>query len=233
MAEHYSALKGKHKGKPAVLVCNGPGLKSVSTEFLTRYPTLGCNRITMRYPEFCPTYYFEMGGNHLNSDEKRATMLPVIMDERCEAAFINRLMFFEFQHIGKCYSWLGGRAYGATGHELTSFSMAPFRAVGLGFTMAFPILQIAYWIGWDPILIVGMDHEYPDTKSKHFYDDDERYAALFEVAPGPYSNEAWRAGADRVLQKCRDEYDKAGRRIINLSEPTKCDIFERGRLEDW
>ena len=233
MAEHYDALKNKYKGKPAVLVCNGPGLSVVPDKFLQKYTTLGCNRITMKYPDFCPTWYFEMGGNHLDTAEKRATMLPVLMDDRCEGAFINRLMFFEFQHISKCYSWLGGRAYGAHRHELSSFSMTPFKAVGIGYTMAFPILQVAYWIGWDPILIVGMDHEYPDTKSKHFYDDDERYASLFEVAPGPYSPKAWRTGADEVLQKARDVFAKAGRRIINLSLPTKCDIFETGKLEDW
>jgi hypothetical protein len=56
---------------------------------------------------------------------------------------------------------------------------------------------------------------------------------LFEVAPGPYSGQAWRLGADRVLQTCRDEYNKAGRKIINLSEPTKCDIFEKGHVNDW
>ena len=171
----------------------------------------------------------------MDTDEKRATIFPVITDDRCHAAFINRLLIHEFAHTNKCYSWLGGRSYGALGDQLKSFSYSPFNAVGLGFTMAFPILQVAYWMGFDPILIVGMDHEYPglEDPQKHFYRDDERYASLFEKAPGPYAPAAWRRGADEVLGYCREAFDKAGRRIINLSRPTKCDVFEKEDIAKW
>lgn len=231
--DHYTYLKDKHRGETALLVCNGPGLKYTPIKFLDKYTTLGCNRITMMYADFCPTYYFGMGANQMDTPEKRITIIPTITDNRCKAAFINRLMIHEFAHTNKCYSWLGGRTYGANDNQVRQFSMNPLFAVGLGYTMAFPILQVAYYMGFQTILIVGMDHDYPDTKSKHFYDDDEKYMRLFEVAPGPYSNAAWRKGADTVLQACRDVFDKAGRRIINLSEPTECAVFERGKLSEW
>lgn len=233
MLEHYSDIKDRHKGETGLLVLNGPGLKNVPRPFLDKYPTLGCNRITLMYPDFCPTYYFGMGANQLDTPEKRATILPLIMDDRCRAAWINRLLIYEFSHTNKCYSWLGGRTYGASDKQLRQFSKKPYAVVGLGYTMAFPILQVAMWLGFETILIVGMDHDYPEGKQKHFYADDERYAALFEVAPGPYTADAWRRGADDVLRTCKAEFDQAGRRIVNLSEPTKCDIFERGKLEDW
>jgi hypothetical protein len=228
---HYTSLKNANLGETAVLVCNGPGLKNVPVQFLDKYPTLGCNRITLMYPEFCPSYYFGMGSNQLDTPEKRATILPTIMDDRCKAAFMNRLLIHEFAHTNKCYSWLGGKVYNASDDQLRSFSLNPLYVVGLGYTMAFPMLQVAYYMGFETILIVGMDHDYPDTSAKHFYNDED--APLFETAPGPYSVEAWRRGADTVLAKCRDVYAKAGRRIVNLSTPTKCDLFETGKLEEW
>jgi hypothetical protein len=233
--EHYGALKTWHKGETGLLVLNGPGLASVPLEFLNKYTTLGCNRITMMYPDFCPTYYFGMGMNQLETKDKRETILPTIADDRCKAGFINRLVIHEFAHTNKCYSWLGGQTYGASGDQLRTFSHKPWFVVGLGFTMAYPMLQIALYMGFDTMLIVGMDHEYPspEDKHKHFYDDDEGYAGLFEVAPGVYSPQAWRRWADELMAKCQAEFEKAGKRIVNLSEPTKCDAFEKGKREDW
>jgi hypothetical protein len=233
MIQPYTDLKSWHPGGTCILICNGPGLVNIPASFLTLYPTLGCNRITMLYPGFCPTYYFGMGSNQMDTPEKRMTILPTIMDDRCKAAFINRLLIHEFAHTNKCYSWLGGRTYGATEEQIRQFSHNPMMAVGLGYTMAFPMLQVAFYMGFETVLIVGMDHEYPDTKHKHFYDDDQGYIRLFETAPGPYTTQAWKRGADTVLQRCRDEYDKAKRMIVNLSEPTKCDIFEKGSWKDW
>jgi hypothetical protein len=157
--DHYSTWKDRHKGEAAVLVCNGPGLKYTPRRILDKYITLGCNRITMMHPDFCPTYYFGMGANQIDTPEKRATVFPLIEDDRCKAAWINRLMIHEFAHTNKCYSWLGGRAYGANDDQLRRFSHNPFFVVGLGYTMAFPMLQIAMYLGFDPVLIVGMDHE--------------------------------------------------------------------------
>jgi len=236
MLETNQALKDRHKGETGLLILNGPGLSVVPKEFLRKYTSLGCNRITLMYPDFCPTYYFGMGINQLDTPQKRGTILPVILDDRCKAAWMNRLMIHEFAFTNKCYSWLGGKVYGVTGDALRTWSKRPWFSVGLGYTMAYPILQVAFYLGFQTILIVGMDHEYPkDEKDKHrhFYKDDERYAVLFEQAPGPYTVEAWKNGADKVLAVAKTEFEKAGRKIINLSEPTKCEVFEKGKLEDW
>lgn len=235
MLKSNAALKGSYQGQTATLICNGPGLANVPLEFLQKYPTLGCNRITMLYPAFCPTFYFGMGANQLDTPEKRATILPVILDDRCEAAWINRLMIHEFAFTNKCYTWMGGKAYGVSGDRLKTWSKTPYFSVGIGYTMVYPILQMALWLGFDPILIVGMDHKYPpsEDKQKHFYKDDEGYASLFEVAPGPYTSAAWRRNTDGILAIAKAEFDKAKKRIVNLSNPTECTIFETGRLEDW
>ena len=79
--------------------------------------------------------------------------------------------------------------------------------------------------------MVGLDHEYPTGSRKHFYDDNA--VPQFEVAPGPYDRAHIMAGSDLVFQLADWNWRKAGRRIINLTEGGKCEIFEKDDLSNW
>lgn len=233
MKPHYSTFRDCHKGEEMVVLGNGPSLEKVPLEFMGRFLTFGCNRITMLYPRFCPTYYLGLGANHVNSAERRATIEPIFADDRLMAAFMNRLFYQEFDHgeyTHKLYSILGPRYYGAEGEQIRQFSLNPLRYVGLGYSNVYPMLQIAYYMGIQTVYLVGLDHDYPDTPHKHFYDDGEGDARHFETAPGPYTNDAWRFGVDRVFAHALEAYKADGRRIVNLTPETKCEVFEHADL---
>lgn len=227
--KHYTELKDSHKGETGLVVANGPGLAKVSDEFLSSYPSFGCNRISARHPGYCPTYYVGMGFNQLDTPEKRKDIEVFITDARCEVMFINRHWVHEYAYP-KVLSVLGGRAYGAKDSNLRDFSFNPLHYMGIGYSIVYCSLQIAYYMGFTTILLVGMDHTYEGAQG-HFYPDD-KYPE-FEKAPGPYTPKAWQNGANMVFTLANDAYRKNKRRIINLSEPTACEVFERGRIEDW
>lgn len=235
MKPHYSAFKDCHKGEAMIVVANGPSLKDVPLGFLSSLPSFACNRITMMHPDYCPTYYMGLGGNHVNSPEKRATLEPMLSDPRLKAAFLNRLLYHEFDHgpnVEKQYSVLGPRFYGGQGEAIRDFSLEPLFMVGLGFTNVYPMLQVAYYMGVQTVYLVGLDHNYPDTPNKHFYKDGEGHTSHFEIAPGPYTNAAWQRGADRQFEKAKAVYDQAGREIWNLTPGSKCDVFPRKDLSE-
>jgi hypothetical protein len=218
-----------HKGETGLIIANGPGLANVPTEFMRRYVTLGCNRITNMTPDFVPDYYFCLGINQLDTEEKRATIYPTL--EYCKAAFINRLMiqYFPYDNV---YSIMGGAVYHLENPRF--FSYDPLFITGLGATMVFVMLQVAFYMGFDPVLIVGLDHKYPKGTAKHYYDDSE--FPQFEQAPGPVyndDNDVWQPIATQVLQMAQDAYAKHGRTIINLSSPTACPVFRKEALSDW
>lgn len=227
----FTQFKDKHKGETGLVVANGPGLANVPLEFLNRYVTLGCNRITHMYPDFAPTYYACLGLNQVDTEEKRATIYPMLEDDRCRAAFMNRLMvqYFPFDNT---HSIMGGRLYGIQNTRV--FSASPLEITGLGATMTFVLLQIAYYMGFDPVLIVGLDHKYPTGTKRHFYDDSE--FPDFEQAPGPvYDNDnaTWQQHATAMLDMAEEVYRGHGRTIINLSSPTECTSFRTEALSDW
>jgi hypothetical protein len=127
---------------------------------------------------------------------------------------------------------MGGGLYGFK--ETSFFSYDPLDIVGLKATTAFTMLQIAFFLGFERILIVGLDHHYPKGEKKHFYKDSD--APEFEVAPGPvYDNDTnvWKKHADHVLEMCQEVYTKHGRDIINLTRGSRCEVFRKERLSDW
>lgn len=229
--EGYSQFKDKHAGETGIIIANGPGLNNVPVEFLKKHTSLGCNRITLMAPEFVPTYYACLGMNQIDTPEKRATFDPMLGHPDCKAAFLNRLYAHEFFY-DNVFSILGGYTYGM--EETRFFSNNPLKVTGLGYTMIYVLLQIAFYMGFQTILLVGLDHHYPDGPQKHFYKDGE--VPEFEVAPGPlynYDTREWRKGANIVLTMANEVYLNAGREIINLSSPSECSIFRKEKLSAW
>jgi len=220
-----------HKGETGLVVANGPSLAEVPIEFLRRYVTLGCNRITMMAPEFAPTYYACTGNTQIKGREQRETMYPMMAHPDCKAAFINRLYahLFPFENI---YPIISGYYYGL--EETRFFSYDPLHIYGIGATMTFVLLQIAFYMGFDPVLIVGLDHNYPKGTKKHFYDDSE--TPLFEISPGPvynFDNEIWQEQATIMLDIASEAYKQNGRTIINIGSASHCTSFRKEALSAW
>jgi hypothetical protein len=182
-------------------------------------------------PEFVPTYYACLGRNQVNAEAKRETIFPTIGHPDCKAAFINRLLihFFPYDNV---YSIMGGSSYGVKNTGL--FSYDPLNVTGLGATMTYVLLQIAFYMGFETVLVVGLDHSYPKGSKKHFYDDKEY--PDFEAAPGPVyggNNEMWQSYATAMFTVAQEVYKEHGRRIINLTDVSKCEVFSREAISSW
>jgi hypothetical protein len=159
------------------------------------------------------------------------TLYPTITHEACLAAFVNRFWAHEFPY-NKVYSILGGRAYGL--EQTAMFSLEPLHITGLGYSMVFVLLQIAYYMGFQTVLMVGLDHKYPTGPKKHFYTDDE--FPQFETAPGPvydHDPDKWQQGASLIFELANKVYDEDNRDIINLTEGSHCEAFQRETLSNW
>jgi len=102
--------------------------------------------------------------------------------------------------------------------------------VGVGYTQTYVNLQIAYWIGFRTVLLIGIDHDY-GSEDRHFYKDSE----IDEYYPLPDDERVATitAGADEVYRLAREAYEADGRRIINLTPNSKTDVFEFGDIEGW
>ena len=228
----YARWAGIHAGETCVAIANGPGLANIPPGFLQKYPTFACNRFHLFHERtgFAPTYYVSLALDHYDTPERRAHATPML--ESVRGAFINRLLVHHFP-FDNVESILSGTYYGYSPERRVHWSYEPLDIIGIGPSMIYGIMQIAFYMGFTTMLLVGLDHEYnQQTDRKHFYTDGE--APLWEVAPGPLRTpKQWQAETDHCFKLAKHAWETAGRRIVNLSKPTACKVFERGRLREW
>lgn len=227
--KQFTDLKSEYAGKTMVLVANGPSLDdSPLGELAEKYPTFGMNRVHKMYPDFCPTFYACLGADQLMTPTQRNVHWPMINDDRLQYAFINRL-FAHFMRHEKIFTALSSYIYKVT-KVGKRFSTDPLNVIGLSATQAYPCLQIAHYLGFDTVLIVGMDGTYSGPDGMHWYDEDP----LFPSGPGQYiTDDNWQGACNEVYGIANRVFTKTGRRIINCSAHTVVDVFERGDVRDW
>ena len=192
-------IRDNHKGETCVVIANGPSLADVPNEFLGSYITFGVNKIWLK--EFSPTYYIATDP-WMNSYSRQMKAM------RCREYFLKESF---------CTS-VGGAVPPKSVLQDTPEGLWKGR-----WTVIFPCLQLAHFMGFETVLLVGLDHTGSET---HFHPSYNVW-----VAKRTYRFNC--EGANKSFQVCRDEYEKSGRRIINLTPGSKCEIFEKQDIKLW
>jgi hypothetical protein len=105
-------------------------------------------------------------------------------------------------------------------------------ALGLeeGYTVTYAALQIAYYLGFTEIVIIGMDHRFhysgEPNESKYLNGPDTNH---FDASY--FSNANWDnpdlANSELSYSIARENYEKAGRKIIDATVNGACTVFEK------
>ena len=113
----------------------------------------------------------------------------------------------------------------------------------MGGTVTYAMMQIAYYMGFDNFLLIGLDHYYPKagqalpgTEFVAEGDDPDH----FVCADGkPYFEEGKRFNnpeTDKIVpyyQMFKELCEKDGKRVINLTKETHLDVFQKGDIKEW
>jgi hypothetical protein len=206
-----------------VLVCNGPSLNQTDFSLFRKEVTMGMNKIFLGFKRFrfYPRYYVAI--NQL-----------VIEQSATEIESLN------------CIRFLGGKGSDGPLREsaLTYYiHSSPDRrfhanlAKGFfeGYTVTFAALQIAYYMGFKTVVIVGMDHKYAylgwpnEPRRLEGVDPNHFDPAYFS---GCLWNNPDLANCEKFYALARREFEEDGRRIIDCTVRGSCTVFEKGRLEE-
>lgn len=229
--DHEKWFKDKHHGQVGLLVATGPSLEQVPLDFLKSLPSISMNRITYLVPRYVPTYYLSIGMSHFDTADKRDTMKPLISHPDCRLAFIQRMWAWWYPWE-KVIGTMGTHPMYGQPVGSPAFSLDPRICLGTTTNSAYPCLQVMHWLGFETVLIVGLDHRYPEgTTKKHFYDDSE--APGFDIGPGRYTEEDWERTGNAGLLIAEMVYHENGRKILNLTEGSACTAFELDKLSNW
>ena len=104
-----------------------------------------------------------------------------------------------------------------------------------GYTVTYAALQIAFFMGFDSVVIVGMDHHYtfhgaPNETHKLSGQDPNHFD------PNYFSGHNWDnpdlKNSELFYAMAREAYEADGRRIIDCTTDGACTVFEKGSLEE-
>jgi hypothetical protein len=208
----WDDLQDIEKGGACLVIGNGPGLNDIPDAFLRAYPSFGANRIYLR-KDFQPTFYTVINANLIEQYLPEIITLP------------QKVKFVRAQYADQVPSSIP--IVSLKPHQ---FSYTPGKGLYEGWTVTFVNLQIAYWMGFEQVILVGVDHDYDydATKGKNSYlagEDPNHFdpnyfkGAFWDHPSLKYSEEAY------ILAK--EAYEKDGREILNASTRTKLDVFKK------
>jgi len=215
--------KDMHKGETCIIIGNGPSLNDIPDELLLKYPTFGTNKIWKK-KGFTPTYYVAINPLPIEQSIKQINRMKAVK-------------FIRWQLADKIKG-----AYPLISSGTWQFSQEPLKWIFEGFTVTYVCMQLAFWMGFDTVLLVGVDHNYTfdgqpnelliakGENPNHF---DPTY---FSDAEDEKGNE-WHApdlnNSERAYEIAKRTFNRAGRRIINLTTRTALEVFPRDDYMSW
>lgn len=152
------------------MVANGPSLKETPLEFLYDYPTFASNYVSL-LDGFVPTYLTVIDPEAIGrldedvqevvdvEEDRMSLILPLVPAvENFFVIHTAKKLFEPYQNVQPIYNV-----------KAACWSYSPIRFLFTGGTATYTNLQLAFYMGFQRVVLVGLDHDY---SGGHF---DEKY----------------------------------------------------------
>ncbi|OGN75996.1 MAG: hypothetical protein A2X25_02195 [Chloroflexi bacterium GWB2_49_20] len=217
-----SKYEGIHKGKRCFIVANGPSLNKMDLDLLKNEITFGLNRIYLNFDKsrFRPTYFVAVNELVLEQFARDISNLnmPKFINWNQRSYFPTRdpeIIYlkpkFVLNDVFEC--------------DLT-------RPFVFGGTVTFVTLQLAFYMGFHDVIIIGLDHSFvekgiPNEKeirsvekdSSHFHPNYFPKGVKWQLP------DLLRSELDYSI--ARSFYEKEGREILDATIGGKCKVFKK------
>jgi hypothetical protein len=218
------ALKGKHAGKKAVILCNGPSLLKTDFSLLKGVFVFGLNKINLLYSktDLRPDAIVAVNSFVIeqNKDYYNETEIPLFLDSHC----INLIKSREnvtFLH----------------GAHQVKFARDSSMSIWQGATVTTVALQLAYHMGFSGVAVVGCDHNFaesgPANKTVISKDSDASHFDPNYFAGGVKWQLPDLVTSEYGYHLANETFLATDRKLYNCTEGGKLEIFERKTLKDF
>lgn len=227
--KQIATLKGIYAGKRCFIIGTGPSLTVSDLELLSDEITFATNRIYELFEKtkWRPTYYVNQDHNLLQTFEDKIKnveaelmFLPVDYKEHFKG---EKYRFFVLKHK-EFYPYKA------------PFSTDISKYLAQGFTVTYGAIQIAMYMGFTEIYLLGIDHNY------NIFRDAKGRPIRQKQAGGSYAegmqsyvnmNNLPRIEETTIAYETAEAISKKrGVKIYNATRGGKLEVFERIKLED-
>jgi hypothetical protein len=218
-------LKDSQKGKKAVILFNGPSLLKTDFTLLKDVFTIGLNKI-----------------NLISNDSGFSPSLIIAFDEILNNQ--NSEFLKNSERYLKILNYRSSKTLNKTGEDFiylyhiadNSFCYNPLTALANRGSTPYIAFQIAYFMGFEEIAIVGADHNFPDVKPLSVIKNEEEDKFHFHKdyhRKGDTNQYPDKMQLEINFRDVRLAFEQKGRKVFNATDGGKLEVFERIKLEDF
>ncbi len=230
------SLKDRHKGERCVLVGMGPSLRMEDLERLKNCVTFGCNQVFKAFAEttWRPTYYTVSDCVVAETYKEEIFNVPSIII--CPK--------YTKEQLGTEHGvlWLHTiPVHKGEDPSIVAFSKNLVEGIAPGgATVIYDQLQIAYYMGFAEVILVGIDFNYENYVLLDEHGNEGQLAESKNEGnhfiknyykPGEKMNVPKVELQRNAFQQASLVYAESGRKLINASRKTKLDVIERGDFD--
>jgi hypothetical protein len=217
-------MKGIYAGKPMLIVGNGPSLNDTPLEEFIGVPSIGMNKIDLIYSRtrWRPSMIFCSNTMVVkqHKDSFESTTIPLYLSWKS--------------------SWLmrknNPKIFYYNTYLKDDFQVDAARGIGLGATVTYAALQFAYYMGANPIVLVGIDHTFDKSADSLVYEKREGIDVNhFDPNYFP-SGSSWGLPLLGVSEEnyveARQVFELDGRNIFDATINGKLEVFQKISIDE-
>ena len=224
--------------RTCVILGNGPSLKQVNLDALRHVPTFGANGLYLAYPGTAFRATFHVVEDHLVAEDRATDLNQLHQSIKLFPTYLAYCL--EDDGATLFYRHLS-RPNAAAGR----FDFSPDAAdrTFAGCTVTFSSLQLAYYLGFRRILLVGLDHNYAipaDVQKRQDYNvsvldmqsDDPNHFNADYFGKGKRWHDPQVEKMEQAYLVAKKFFHENGVEIFNCTAGGKLEVFPRRPLEE-
>jgi hypothetical protein len=227
-AKHGSWIpefRNRYFGQDCFLLANGPSLNAVDLKRVNNFHLIGLNKVHLLLERAKLDLTFHVAINNL-----------VIEQAWREFTLLNCPSFLSYQPASTCVRGDSNIRYCLTEQmPVPRFSRVYDEPIWEGWTVTYAALQLAYFMGFKNIFLVGLDHNFKVSGSPN-EEQAMQGADPNHFDPRYFAGSRWHLpdleGSEMAYEVARFAFERSGRSIYDATEKGHCRIFPRISLEE-
>lgn len=229
-------LHDRHRGQRCFIIGNGPSLNLLDLTLLKNEVTFGVNAIYTNYPKmgYYPTYYVvedtfvaEDRANEINAYRESVKFfghyLKFCLRPDPSTLLLNVVADYR-EH-----------------KSFPRFSTNAARKVYVGGSVTYICMQLAYYMGFETVYLIGFDHNYTIPKEAIRYNDELSILSTSDDV-NHFSKDYFGKGKrwhdpnvdrmERGFKRAGEYFEADGRTVYNATAGGRLELFERTPFDD-
>lgn len=217
-ASQLTHFKNRHKGEDCFIIGNGPSLNVMDLTALSRYHTFGLNKIYLLFDKVDLDLNYLIAVNKLIIEQSADVYQDLPMT-----------LFLNYKNARKIITKKDNIYFIYTGAK-SAFKPDITRRICEGATVTYVALQIAYYMGFKNVFLIGVDHHFKvhgKPYEKQFIHGED----INHFDPNYFGNQVWQLpnlkASEFAYDLAKHFYLRDGRRIYDATVNGKLNIFPK------